>query len=1409
MWTIDVDAETPAAPVVSSSTHPSQSTWYADDDPAFSWTAPSSTSGIDGYSYILDQTSNTIPDTTSEGTGTTKNYTDAGTNTWYFHCRARNAVGTWGLTAHYTININFAPNTPTCSSPISSAEVSSDTPTLQWNAFSDTDAGDTQGGWEIQIDTEDDWDGTYVQEPSADNTNNSYALTTPLLAADIYYWRVRVKDNHSEWSSWSSSASFRQLHVYVDDSAAGGGNGTSTSKYQLINEAIDNKVTANYTYSVHVAAGTYNEQVDLDGKNAKIYGAGEATTIVDGQSTRSYCIYIHHSSTTSASLVDGITFQNATTDGARIQSGTGIQFTNCTFTNNGYRGIYILTSTTTSTFTGCTISNNCTVSLQDGIRIDSGAAVVIDDCNIYGNTNYQIRAYYGNWVIKNSYIHDGGYAGMLLYYRDTTKPGVVKDNIIVKNRYYGIMMYYNCNAIIWNNVCGGGGNNSHAFFYNWSGVEGQIIGNKVVGQQGYGYMGYARDNSLIANNTFYGNVYQALYWDFESKPIAYNNNVVNNNNWGFYKNISNTNTDEDIQYNNVWNNASGTYSTYCQNSNGISSDPLFTVSASGTSTSLTASTLTDTTKSWTTDQWKGYILIPNTGNRRRAYIIVSNTATVLTVGSYSTSYEITDYATASDSYEITDLSLQGGSPNINAGHTANRFSDTYGSYDRNDIGSTGGYGPVPRTNPYDVSACINSTGVQLNAQYHQTHPDKTATFSWAQTGGTSVTLSSTTAEAPTFTAPASAQTLTFTVTVNDGYADGEAHTAYAYINPYVTVNGAGSYTSIASAISAASNTDTVNIPAGRFMETVDPAGKAITVDGADNYASIIDGDNRISQGVYIHSNETSSTIIQDLQIQNQYREGIYVYDSDPVDSASPLIQNNYLHHGWRSIYIYRSSPTFKGNYIVKTIEGQPLLIGDGCAATFEKNYFSGNRVYIYVYPNNASYTTTFKNNIVAGQKSYGFYIRYANTKFNMYNNTIYGNSSYGLRVNAATAANIVMKNNIIANNYSYGIYCYNGGGVTNTYNDVWNNSSADYSGCSAGTGDISSDPKFVIDDSGTSTGASYTTLTDTSKSWTTNEWRGYYLIPDTNDKYCFMIWSNTSDTLTVMDIYNMDWTAPAGSSYQITSLKLQKPSPCIDVGTNTDAPSDDFWDDTRPYDNGFAYYSNVADMGCDETSYSLSGKPTIGTPSALSTTSIRWNFTDTATEELGFKVHDASHTVVASDATANLSYIDETGLSPNTQYTRHAIAYNETVIPNSPNANGESDDSGGATIYTLASPSDAASTESASTWYQGAIGTEKFNFTSATLGVGIQYYRYVWDKVANDGTTVTGSDTQWTSDTLQLTPSNSKNMWLHILPYNGDNVAGTQDDLGPFYFVDTERLLRGGKFFTDDGELIEQGPKTP
>jgi hypothetical protein len=81
---------------------------------------------------------------------------------------------------------------------------------------------------------------------------------------------------------------------------------------------------------------------------------------------------------------------------------------------------------------------------------------------------------------------------------------------------------------------------------------------------------------------------------------------------------------------------------------------------------------------------------------------------------------------------------------------------------------------------------------------------------------------------------------------------------------------------------------------------------------------------------------------------------------------------------------------------------------------------------------------------------------------------------------------------------------------------------------------------------------------------------------------------------------------------------------------------------------------------------------------ALSADIIRWNFEDTASDETGFKLYGPEGLILntGDEITTDLSFLDETGLQPNTQsLDRYVRAFNGA---------GESSDSNTASCYTLA-----------------------------------------------------------------------------------------------------------------------------
>jgi len=70
--------------------------------------------------------------------------------------------------------------------------------------------------------------------------------------------------------------------------------------------------------------------------------------------------------------------------------------------------------------------------------------------------------------------------------------------------------------------------------------------------------------------------------------------------------------------------------------------------------------------------------------------------------------------------------------------------------------------------------------------------------------------------------------------------------------------------------------------------------------------------------------------------------------------------------------------------------------------------------------------------------------------------------------------------------------------------------------------------------------------------------------------------------------------------------------------------------------------------------------PLAGTPEAMSTDTVRWHFIDLSNNEFGFKILDSNLKEVARKEEADISYLDETGLQPNTEYSgRRVVAFND------------------------------------------------------------------------------------------------------------------------------------------------------
>lgn len=185
-YKIKIDVTAPAAPTISSTTHP-EDTWIKNNAPEFDWTEPADLSSITGYSYILDQTATTTPDTSSEGSALSISYMDQPDGVWYFHVRARDQAGNWGPAAHYNIKIDVTP--PSAAAAIiiidEGASYSNDLIlNLEWSNFIDIDGSGIAGYYYSLTNKEGTSDGTSTV------IQNGILAGTQEGSITVYVWAV-------------------------------------------------------------------------------------------------------------------------------------------------------------------------------------------------------------------------------------------------------------------------------------------------------------------------------------------------------------------------------------------------------------------------------------------------------------------------------------------------------------------------------------------------------------------------------------------------------------------------------------------------------------------------------------------------------------------------------------------------------------------------------------------------------------------------------------------------------------------------------------------------------------------------------------------------------------------------------------------------------------------------------------------------------------------------------------------------------------------------------------------------------------------------------------------------------------------------------------------------------------------
>ena len=98
----------PAAPKISSPTHPNPEEWYSNNNPKFTWPV---SEGITGVKLLYNKYPSTLPTVFYSSPISEKQLTDLDDGIWYFHCQLQNKFG-WGGIAHFKFQIDTKPPEP-------------------------------------------------------------------------------------------------------------------------------------------------------------------------------------------------------------------------------------------------------------------------------------------------------------------------------------------------------------------------------------------------------------------------------------------------------------------------------------------------------------------------------------------------------------------------------------------------------------------------------------------------------------------------------------------------------------------------------------------------------------------------------------------------------------------------------------------------------------------------------------------------------------------------------------------------------------------------------------------------------------------------------------------------------------------------------------------------------------------------------------------------------------------------------------------------------------------------------------------------------------------------------------------------------------------------------------------------
>ena len=173
-----VPAGKPAAPTVTSLTHPDQNKWYAVKDAKFTWNL---SSDITKARLLVDSKADTAPAVVYSPAVSEKEMPDIDDGVWYFHVQLYNSHG-WGGITNYRFQIDSV--VPTDFSVVEIKRVDSSEPRVVFS-LSAIDVGSGIDFYEIRIDS---------QEAIVWKDDGTHRYETPTLDPGKHILTVRVFD---------------------------------------------------------------------------------------------------------------------------------------------------------------------------------------------------------------------------------------------------------------------------------------------------------------------------------------------------------------------------------------------------------------------------------------------------------------------------------------------------------------------------------------------------------------------------------------------------------------------------------------------------------------------------------------------------------------------------------------------------------------------------------------------------------------------------------------------------------------------------------------------------------------------------------------------------------------------------------------------------------------------------------------------------------------------------------------------------------------------------------------------------------------------------------------------------------------------------------------------------------------